>query len=236
VLDKDGQGTGFTRVQANTAGNQYQPNLLDLDTANGVLNITTTGTLTIVSLESVGGSIGWRVGTNGHTLKSVSATGASDAGIDVIGNNNTVSWNEVSGSAVGVRVEGDNNKLTGGNLTGNTTGLRLTATANGNTFQSAKVFENTGSGVVVEGSGNTIKDLRIYTNGGDGLGTSASATSTTLKNIQSNTGSPGSATENGGAEYRLGVAAINGGSNKADNLAVPSAGKCPTFPAAGLCE
>ena len=201
-----------------------------------VFNITTTGILTIVSLESVGGSIGWRIETSGHTLKSVSATGASDAGIDVIGNNNTVGWNEVSGSSVGVRVEGDTNKLTGGNVTENTTGVRLMPTANGNTLQSAKVFENTGAGVIVEGSGNTLKDLRVYSNGGDGVGTAASATSTTLKNVQSNTGSSGGSSENGGSEYRLGVAAINGGSNKADNVTVPSAGKCPTFPAAGLCE
>ncbi len=52
LTDKDGQGTGFTRVQNNrldTAGtfsNSYQPNLIDLDTANGVLKLTTTGTST----------------------------------------------------------------------------------------------------------------------------------------------------------------------------------------------
>lgn len=43
LLDKDGQGTGFTRVQANTAGNQYQANLIDLDTTAGVLKLTTSG-------------------------------------------------------------------------------------------------------------------------------------------------------------------------------------------------
>src|SRR4051794_14437027 len=43
ILDKDGQGTGLTRVQANTAGNQYQPSLIDLDTTAGVLKITTSG-------------------------------------------------------------------------------------------------------------------------------------------------------------------------------------------------
>jgi fibronectin type 3 domain-containing protein len=46
LVDKDGQGTGFTRVQANKLGNEYQPALIDLDTAAGVLKITTTGNST----------------------------------------------------------------------------------------------------------------------------------------------------------------------------------------------
>src|SRR5215217_3810336 len=37
VLDRDGQGTGFTRLQANKLGNEYQPALIDLDTTAGVL-------------------------------------------------------------------------------------------------------------------------------------------------------------------------------------------------------
>ncbi|MDQ3441627.1 MAG: Ig-like domain-containing protein, partial [Planctomycetota bacterium] len=43
LLDKDGQGTGFTRVQTNKNGNQYNGSLIDLDTAAGVLKITTSG-------------------------------------------------------------------------------------------------------------------------------------------------------------------------------------------------
>jgi hypothetical protein len=112
----------------------------------------------------------------------------------------------------------------------------LTSTANGNTFRTATVRNNTGDGFLVDGSGNTIRVDRIYSNGGNGLETTASATSTTIKNVQSNTGASVSSTENGGAEYLLGVAAINGDSNKADALSIPSAGKCPTFPAAGPCE
>jgi regulation of enolase protein 1 (concanavalin A-like superfamily) len=46
ILDKDGQGTGFTSVQVNKNANQYQPNLIDLNTTTGVLKITTTGTST----------------------------------------------------------------------------------------------------------------------------------------------------------------------------------------------
>src|SRR5689334_15840472 len=44
IVDKDGQGTGFTRIQANKNGTEYQPGLIDLDTTAGVLKLTTTGT------------------------------------------------------------------------------------------------------------------------------------------------------------------------------------------------
>ena len=40
VLDKDGEGTGFSSVQPNTAGTQYRPTLLDL--TSGTLRITST--------------------------------------------------------------------------------------------------------------------------------------------------------------------------------------------------
>src|SRR5438105_2160172 len=43
IADKDGQGTGFTRVQANSNGDQYQPSLIDLDTTAGTLSLTTQG-------------------------------------------------------------------------------------------------------------------------------------------------------------------------------------------------
>ena len=44
LFDGAGRGTGFTRVQDNKLGNQYQPALLNLDTADGVLKVTSTGT------------------------------------------------------------------------------------------------------------------------------------------------------------------------------------------------
>ena len=43
LVDRDGQGTGFTRTQSNNFGNSYQPQLIDLDIAAGVLKLTTTG-------------------------------------------------------------------------------------------------------------------------------------------------------------------------------------------------
>lgn len=42
VADNAGQGTGFTGVQANSAGDQYQPSLVNLDTAVGRLSLTST--------------------------------------------------------------------------------------------------------------------------------------------------------------------------------------------------
>src|SRR5882724_8469776 len=44
LADTAGAGTGFTWVQPNKNGNEYQPALINLDTAQGMLNITTTGT------------------------------------------------------------------------------------------------------------------------------------------------------------------------------------------------
>jgi hypothetical protein len=43
IIDKDGQGTGFTRLQSNKNGDQYQANLIDLDTTAGTLTLTTQG-------------------------------------------------------------------------------------------------------------------------------------------------------------------------------------------------
>ncbi len=46
ILDKDGQGTGFTSVQVMNDGTQYQPSQIDLQTVTGVLKLTAKGTAT----------------------------------------------------------------------------------------------------------------------------------------------------------------------------------------------
>lgn len=46
VLDKDGQGTGFTQIQVNKLGSQYVPTAIDLNTTAGTLAITATGNAT----------------------------------------------------------------------------------------------------------------------------------------------------------------------------------------------
>ena len=43
LVDKDGQGTGLTRVQANKLGNEYQPALIDLDTVRDVRRVQPAG-------------------------------------------------------------------------------------------------------------------------------------------------------------------------------------------------
>ena len=50
VLDKDGQGTGFTSVQPNTTGDQYDATRINLDPTAGTLVLTgTQGTNTTVN-------------------------------------------------------------------------------------------------------------------------------------------------------------------------------------------
>ncbi len=40
-----------------------------------------------------------------------------------------------------------------------------------------------------------------------------------------------------GPEYKFGAPEVNQGSNKADNVTIPTAAKCPTlFSAGGICE
>jgi hypothetical protein len=129
------------------------------DATKPVVDITTTGKLLIIGLDTVGGTVGWRVGTNGHELRGVRATGASQFGILVVGNNNSVSYNSVDNSAVGIRVEGDFNDLRGGTVAHNTgDGVQLAAAANNNTFRTANVRNNGGNGILVEGLSNTVRD------------------------------------------------------------------------------
>jgi regulation of enolase protein 1 (concanavalin A-like superfamily) len=60
ITDKDGQGTGFTRIQANKLGTEYAPSLIDLDTSAGVLRLTTSGSSTT----------GSNSGTSDNTLQN----------------------------------------------------------------------------------------------------------------------------------------------------------------------
>jgi len=97
------------------------------------------------------------------------------------------------------------------------------------------VFDNTGDGIVIDGTGNTIRSVRVNNNGGDGV--EVNGTGNTLRDVRSNIDDPGDPNENGGAEFRLNATAIDGGSNEADNISIPTAAKCPTFPNAGtVCE
>ena len=163
-----------------------------------VWDITSTGKLLIIGPDSVGGTVGWRVnGGGGHTIKALRASGASQYGVLVLSNNNSVSWNEIKTSPVGLRVEGDFNTLTGGTIQNNTgDGAQLAASANNNTFQVSNVQLNGGNGILVAGSTNTIKDGgRIDSNGLSGVYVTGSGN--TLKNLQAGSdASKGNGTSN----------------------------------------
>ena len=163
-----------------------------------VWDITSTGKLLIIGPDSVGGTVGWRVnGGGGHTIKALRASGASQYGVLVLSDNNSVSWNEIKTSPVGLRVEGDFNTLTGGTIQNNTgDGAQLAASANNNTFQVSNVQLNGGNGILVAGSTNTIKDGgRIDSNGLSGVYVTGSGN--TLKNLQAGSdASKGNGTSN----------------------------------------
>ena len=251
-------------------------------TAGPVVDITSSEPITIIGLDTVGGTIGWRVGTDGHDLKGVRATGASQVGILVVGHDNQRQLQLGAPERGGHPGRGHPNDLRGGTVEHNLgDGVQVGPTATANTFRTATVQTNGGQGIVVAGSGNTVRDNRVRgntlngllvtgnqnslrsnlaqgntqdgfamlgtatpcrtirrtQNGGDGF--DIRGTGNILRGNASNQGSAGGSNENTGAEFNLGAAAINQGGNKADNIGVPKTTapvKCPTFPAAGLCE
>jgi parallel beta-helix repeat protein len=153
-----------------------------------VWNITSTGKLTIVGPDSVGGTVGWRVATSGHTLKSIRATLASQYGVLIVSSSNSVSWNSIENNATGIRVEGgsNTNTLTGGTVAGNkNNGVELIG--NGNTLQGATIQSNGGQGVLVQGSSNIVQNnARVSSNGANGILVTGS--SNTLSGNQSESG------------------------------------------------
>ena len=206
------------------------------DSTKSVWNITSTGKLTIVGPDSVGGTNGWLLSNPSggpHTLKSVRANGASIWGIRINSNGNSVSWNDVSGNGGpgGILVAGSFNTLKGG-TTGpnNNDGIKITG--NNNTVSGATVDGNTANGFNVTGSNNQIKSNKASLNTLDGFLNGAGSGNTYSGN-SSNTGGK----ENGGAEYRFVTSGVDGGSNRADGVNVPSAAKgCTSFAAGQVCE
>ena len=254
-----------------------------LDDTVPTFAISSPDRILVIGLDTVGGSSGWLLSTDGHELRGVRARGASDFGIEIAGDSNKVSWNLVDQSGVGVGVSGSNNGLRGGTVQANSSdGVQFTDSATGNTLQGATVQQNGGNGITVAGSGNTVRDnSRVEQNGGHGIAVSGAGNTikgntagsagkgngadgvnvtaggnllesnkssanlgagfaisgggagdpNVLKANQSNAGSAGSKTENTGAEYVLLNSVRSTGSNKADNVSIPSASKCPQFPA-----
>jgi hypothetical protein len=197
--------------------------------------------LLIIGPDAVGGSVGWLIKTGSHELKGLRATGSSLYGIQVVGPNNKVAWNSVNGNggaanSAGIRVEGSGNDLRGGTVSGNIgDGVQIVGSTN--TFQGATVESNTGNGVFISGQLNTIKANKANKNTGAGFLTTGAATGNKFQSNASNASSSGGAKENGGPEYSFGTSETDLGSNKADNVTIPTAAKCPTlFSAGGTCE
>jgi hypothetical protein len=154
-----------------------------------VVSITSSQPVLIIGPDTFGGAVGWNVESDGNELRGVRASGASDAGIAVLGDGNSVSWNSVrDGSDVGVLVEGDSNSLRGGVVENNGgNGVEFTATANSNSLNGATIRNNGGDGVLVDGTGNKLKNNKASTNVGN--------------------------------EFDVGPGNINQGSNKANGVA-----------------
>ena len=159
-----------------------------------VWDITSTGQLTIVGPDSVGGTVGWLVESDNQTLKSVRANGASQNGIRITSDSNSVSWNDVSGNGSGgatdggIQVTGGSNTLKGGTVgPNNGDGVRLEG--NTNNLSGATIKSNTGNGVYVSGSFNTVKsNSRIDQNGKNGIWVTSTGGNNTIQSNASESG------------------------------------------------
>jgi hypothetical protein len=183
----------------------------------------------------------------------------------------------------GAKVTGNSNqllKLDAGDKGKGNTGDGVNVTGSSNTLQEIAAYANGGDGIDVSGSGNTLtKNVagdKGKGNGGDGIKVAnggntlnenkanantgngfniagGNGTPNSLNKNVANSGSAGSATENGLAEFRLlNTVKNNNGGNKADNIEVPKTSaptKCnaagsqfpaknatQTFAAAQVCE
>jgi hypothetical protein len=143
-----------------------------------VWTVSSTGKLTIIGPDSVGGTIGWNVTTSNHELKSIRAYGASQYGVLILGNNVDVSLNEVGSdnatkggpNGVGIRVEGSGVDLgSSGDVHFNTgDGIQLAGT--NAQLDGVEITDNGGNGVLVSGSNNTVENnSRINDNGLNGI-------------------------------------------------------------------
>jgi len=187
------------------------------DNNQPVVKITSTGVLTIIGPDTVGGTIGWDIVSSNNQLKSVRATNASQDGILVEGSNNTISINSVSGNGAGIRVTGNLNTLrSGGAVTANI-GDGVQIKGNNNTVSGNQSNQNGGDGFKVEGNFNALTDDKANSNGG--IGFDILGAGNTLKGNQSNQSAQGGSKENGGCEYNFaGNTTVDLGGNKKDTL------------------
>lgn len=178
---------------------------------------------------------------SGNNLDSVDSFANAACGIEVAGNSNTVEKADVgtrgNGNGAGLCVTGNSNSLLENDAFANA-GNGFAVNGNSNLLYKNRSGEaksgNGQNGFLVVGAANNLNENKASANGGHGfvLAGGTAGAPILLKNNQSNTGKSGADTENLGAEYNLlGSVKNSGGGNKADNIALPSAGKCTSpFP------
>jgi hypothetical protein len=147
-----------------------------LDPTKPAIDISTPDTILVIGLDTVGGTIGWLLQTDAHELRGVRAKGATEAGIEIAGSNNRVSWNVVKKNGAGIVVSGIGNDLRGGTVARNTgNGVQFSATAQANVLLGADIQLNGANGILIEGSANTVRDNpRVDSNGQNGVAVTGS--------------------------------------------------------------
>jgi hypothetical protein len=202
---------------------------------------------TIHNGSATSNGVGVWISGNNNTATDTNAYSNTSHGVQVNGNSNQLLKIDSGDSGKGnggdgFNVTGDSNNLSEDDAFSNK-GNGFTLAGNLNTILKGRSGDSgkgngtglTGDGYNVIGSGNAFQESRASANKGDGWDVSGGVMGSPnkFKTILSNTGSSGSATlENTGPEYRLsGYVQNNGNGNKADNVAIPAAAKCPGFPA-----
>ena len=143
-----------------------------LDPTKPAVGISTPDTIVVIGLDTVGGTIGWLLKTDGHELRGVRAKGATEAGIKIEGSGNRVSWNLLKKNGAGIVVSGIGNDLRGGTVEKNTgNGVQFSATAAGQSCCRAPTSSSMApTASSIEGSGNTVRDnARVDSNGKNGV-------------------------------------------------------------------
>ncbi len=154
-----------------------------------VWEISNAKKLLIIGPDSVGGTIGWHLITGGHELKSIRSNGASEAGVRIDSNGNTVSFNNVASGGIGVEVLGSSNTLKSGTLGPNTgAGVHFGPASSYNTVSGATIQANGGGGVRVEGSFNTVSSNKILSNSANGILVAGTKHTVKSNQVDSNTG------------------------------------------------
>ena len=195
------------------------------DSSKPVWDITSTKKLLIIGPDSVGGKVGWLIeGQGGHELKSIRSNGASEAGVRILTNGNSVSFNNVASGGIGIDVQGNSNTLKSGTIGPNSgAGVKIGAGKTGNNVSGMTIQNNGDNGVLVEGNSNTIDSNKLSKNAPNGVKVTGGT----------NTISSNGSDENSGDGYNIagsGTTLKNnkGQKNTGDGIDLSGTGQKPT--------